>query len=117
MEPTEEKWHLSLEQVAALGGRRHWPLLARVQMWSLPTLASRAIKKPRACSSNKAGERDYVMELARQWFAYYLQGAGTEPEHVVRAAITRPRDQDFNPGLINLMATSCSYSLSARTPR
>jgi len=49
-------------------------------------------------SSNKAGERDYVMELARQWFAYYLKSVGTEPEHVVRAAITRPRDQDFNPG-------------------
>jgi hypothetical protein len=48
-------------------------------------------------SSNKAGERDYVMGLARQWFAYYLKGVGSEPEHVVRAAITRPRDQDFNP--------------------
>ncbi len=48
-------------------------------------------------SSNKAGERDYVMGLARQWFSYYLKGVGTQPEHVVRAAITRPRDQAFNP--------------------
>jgi len=48
-------------------------------------------------SNNKPAERDYVMGLARQWFGYYLKGVGTEPEHVVRAAITRPRDQPFNP--------------------
>jgi hypothetical protein len=50
---------------------------------------------PRA--ANKPGERDYVIGLIRQWFAYYLQGLGTEPAHVVRAAITRPRNQAFNP--------------------
>jgi ABC-2 type transport system ATP-binding protein len=50
---------------------------------------------PRA--SNKTTERDYIVELMRQWFAWYLQGVGAEPAHVVRAAITRPRDQPFNP--------------------
>jgi pimeloyl-ACP methyl ester carboxylesterase len=50
---------------------------------------------PRA--SNKDGELDYVVTLVRNWFAYYLRGLGTQPEHVVRAAITRPRDQPFNP--------------------
>lgn len=50
---------------------------------------------PRA--ANKGGERDYLVGLIRQWFAYYLQARGTEPEHVVHAAITRPRAQAFNP--------------------
>ena len=48
---------------------------------------------PRA--SNKPEERDYVVGLIRQWFAYYLRGIGAEPPHVVRAAITRPRSQPF----------------------
>jgi hypothetical protein len=50
---------------------------------------------PRA--ANKPGERDYLLGLVRQWFAYYLQGSGSEPASVVRAAITRPRNQPFNP--------------------
>ena len=53
------------------------------------------IGHPRA--ANKSAERDYVVGLIRQWFAYYLHASGTEPEHVVRAAITRPRDQPFDP--------------------
>lgn len=48
-------------------------------------------------SSNKPGERDYVMGLVKEWFGYYLKGSGTEPAHVVRTAITRPRDEDFDP--------------------
>ena len=50
---------------------------------------------PRA--SNKAAEREYTLTLIREWFAYYLQAKGLEPQHVVRAAITRPRDAPFNP--------------------
>jgi pimeloyl-ACP methyl ester carboxylesterase len=49
---------------------------------------------PRA--SNKPGERDYMIGLMREWLAFYLQGKGVEPPHVVRAAITRPRDQAFS---------------------
>jgi hypothetical protein len=50
---------------------------------------------PRA--SNKDAERDYVVDLIRKWFSYYLRGVGAQPEHVVRAAITRPRNQPFDP--------------------
>jgi pimeloyl-ACP methyl ester carboxylesterase len=53
------------------------------------------IGHPRA--SNKAGERDYVVGMVRQWFAYYLRGSGTEPRHVIQAAITRARDRPFDP--------------------
>ena len=44
------------------------------------------IGHPRA--TNKAEERAYVVGLISQWFGYYLRGSGTEPAHVVRAAIT-----------------------------
>jgi ABC-2 type transport system ATP-binding protein len=50
---------------------------------------------PRA--ANKEAERDYVVDLIRKWFSYYLRNMGTQPEHVVRAAITRPRNQPFAP--------------------
>jgi ABC-2 type transport system ATP-binding protein len=50
---------------------------------------------PRA--SNKDGERDYMLRLIRDWFDWYLRGTGTVPAHVIRAAITRPRGQPFNP--------------------
>jgi pimeloyl-ACP methyl ester carboxylesterase len=53
------------------------------------------IGHPRA--GNKPAERDYVVGLLRQWFAYYLRGIGTPPQHVIRAAITRPRTQPFDP--------------------
>ena len=49
---------------------------------------------PRAV--NKVGEVSYVETLMRQWFAYYLKGQGSEPAHVVYAAITRPHAQAFN---------------------
>ena len=50
---------------------------------------------PRA--SNKPGEVEYVMQLITEWLAFYLKGVGTEPQHIVRAAITRPRDEPFDP--------------------
>jgi pimeloyl-ACP methyl ester carboxylesterase len=50
---------------------------------------------PRA--ANKDTERDYVVDLIRKWFGYYLLGVGAEPAHVVHAAITRPRNQAFDP--------------------
>lgn len=53
------------------------------------------IGHPRA--ANKVGEVDYVENLIRQWFAYYLNGQGTEPGHVVYAAITRPSNEAFDP--------------------
>lgn len=52
------------------------------------------IGHPRA--SNKPGEVDYVLGLIREWLAYYLKGEGTQPAHVVRAAITRPRARPFS---------------------
>jgi hypothetical protein len=61
------------------------------------------IGHPRA--TNKSAERDYVVGLIRQWFAYYLHASGTEPLHVVRAAITRGRDQPFNPADVITVAT------------
>jgi pimeloyl-ACP methyl ester carboxylesterase len=50
---------------------------------------------PRA--SNKPGEVDYVFGLIRDWLAYYLKGEGAEPAHVIHAAITRPREESFDP--------------------
>ena len=52
------------------------------------------IGHPRA--ANKVGEVDYVENLIRQWFAYYLKGQGSEPAHVVYAAITRPASEAFD---------------------
>ena len=52
------------------------------------------IGHPRA--ANKADEVNYVENLIRQWFAYYLKGQGSEPAHVVYAAITRPKTEPFN---------------------
>src|SRR5215210_5456348 len=46
------------------------------------------IGHPRA--SNKTGEVDYVMGLIKAWLAFYLKGEGSEPEHIIHAAITRP---------------------------
>src|SRR5688572_26937582 len=53
------------------------------------------IGHPRA--SNKAGEMEYMIGLVRNWFGYYLRGLGPAPTHGIRAAITRPREQAFNP--------------------
>lgn len=52
------------------------------------------IGHPRA--ANKTGEVDYALGLIRAWMAYYVKGVGTEPPHVVYAALTRPRDELFN---------------------
>ena len=52
------------------------------------------IGHPRA--RNKVGEVDYVQGLIRRWFAYYLLGQGSEPAHVVYAAITRPGAEAFD---------------------
>jgi ABC-2 type transport system ATP-binding protein len=49
---------------------------------------------PRA--ANKTGEVDYVLGLLREWLAFYMKGEGAEPAHVVRAAITRPRAEQFD---------------------
>ena len=57
---------------------------------------------PRA--SNKPGEVDYVLDLIDQWLAYYLKAAGTQPPHVVYAAITRPRSEPFNPANVITVA-------------
>jgi ABC-2 type transport system ATP-binding protein len=64
---------------------------------------------PRA--SNKPAERDYVVGLIREWFAYYLQGKGLQPQHVIRAAITRPRDQPFDP--LKDVFTAATYAALA----
>jgi ABC-2 type transport system ATP-binding protein len=64
---------------------------------------------PRA--SNKTAERDYVVGLIREWFAYYLQGKGSQPQHVIRAAITRPRDQPFDP--LKDVFTAATYAALA----
>jgi ABC-2 type transport system ATP-binding protein len=50
---------------------------------------------PRA--TNKPGEVSYVLDLIKSWLAYYLKGSGTAPPNVVYAALTRPRDEAFNP--------------------
>lgn len=53
------------------------------------------IGHPRA--SNKEGELEYMIGLVRQWFGFYLRGIGSEPPRGIRAAITRPRNQPFDP--------------------
>lgn len=60
---------------------------------------------PRA--SNKSGEVDYVLGLIRDWLAYYLKGEGAQPPLGIYAAITRPRDEAFNPGNV---ITAGTYS-------
>jgi hypothetical protein len=50
---------------------------------------------PRA--TNKPGEVSYVLDLIKTWLAYYLKGSGTAPPNVVYAALTRPRDEAFDP--------------------
>jgi len=51
------------------------------------------IGHPRA--ANKVDEVNYVESLIQQWFEYYLKGQGTEPAHIVYAAITRPATEAF----------------------
>lgn len=66
---------------------------------------------PRA--SNKPAEVDYVLELIREWLAYYLRGVGSEPAHAIRAAITRPRDQPFDP--LDVITVANDDMLATRT--
>jgi ABC-2 type transport system ATP-binding protein len=61
------------------------------------------IGHPRA--SNKTGEVDYVLGLIKGWLAWYLKGAGTTPPNVVYAALTRPRDEPFNPANVITVPT------------
>jgi len=61
------------------------------------------IGHPRA--SNKPGEVDYALSLIRGWLAYYMKGIGTEPPHVVYAALTRPRDEPFDAANVIVVPT------------
>ena len=68
---------------------------------------------PRA--SNKAGEVDYVLDLTKQWLAFYLKGVGSEPPHVVYAAVTRPRTEAFNPANVIVVQSYEQLSTSSLT--
>jgi ABC-2 type transport system ATP-binding protein len=79
------------------------------------------IGHPRA--SNKSGERDYVIGvdesnpgLIGKWFAYYLKDSGTAPELNIKAAITRPRDQPFDPGPANFITADSVEGLANQPP-
>lgn len=50
---------------------------------------------PRA--SNKPAEVAYALGLVRNWLAYHLKGEGPIPAYAIHAAITRPREQPFDP--------------------
>jgi ABC-2 type transport system ATP-binding protein len=69
------------------------------------------IGHPRA--SNKPGELDYMIGLVREWFGYYLRGIGLEPQHGVRAAITRPRNQPFDPADVISVASYADLATGA----
>lgn len=58
---------------------------------------------PRA--SNKPGEIDYVVSLIKAWLGYYLRNEGAAPPNVVYAALTRPRDEDFDPRNVIVVPT------------
>lgn len=68
------------------------------------------IGHPRA--SNKTGEVDYVTGLIKSWLAYYLKGQGAPPNGVY-AALTRPRDEPFDPA--NVLVVPTLADLSTRT--
>jgi hypothetical protein len=54
-----------------------------------------------------------MLGLIREWFSHYLLGVGAVPEHAIRAAITRPRNQPFNPADV---VTAATYdALATRT--
>ena len=61
------------------------------------------IGHPRA--SNKPAEVDHVLGLIRGWLAYHLKGEGTAPPNVVHAALTRPRDEPFDPANVLTVPT------------
>lgn len=64
---------------------------------------------PRA--SNKPGETEYVLDLIQAWLDWYLKGIGTEPAHVIHAAITRPKSEAFDPA--NVITVSSWEMLAA----
>ena len=66
------------------------------------------IGHPRA--SNKTAEVDYALSLIRSWLAFYMKGEGTVPPHVVHAALTRPRDEAFDPA--NVVTVSSLAALA-----
>ena len=66
---------------------------------------------PRA--SNKPGEIDYVLGLISKWLDYYLKGEGSAPPAVVYAALTRPRDESFDPA--NVIVVPTLHDLSTAT--
>jgi pimeloyl-ACP methyl ester carboxylesterase len=70
------------------------------------------IGHPRA--ANKPEERDYMIGLIREWLGHYLlDPTGAAPANVIRAAITRPRDQPFTS---NDVITVDTYgALASRT--
>ena len=68
---------------------------------------------PRA--SNKTGEVDHVLDLMKQWLAWYLKGTGTEPMPVIHAAITRPRTEAFDPANVIRVDRYENLSSSALT--
>jgi predicted acyl esterase len=69
------------------------------------------IGHPRA--SNKTGEVDYVYGLVKSWLAWYLKGAGTAPPNVVYAALTRPREEAFNPANVITVPTLGALATSS----
>ena len=75
---------------------------------------------PRA--SNKTGEVDYVLGLIKQWLAFYLKDEGAAPPNVIYAALTRPRDEPFDPSNVftvasydQLSTATLSWDLDAPT--
>jgi ABC-2 type transport system ATP-binding protein len=69
------------------------------------------IGHPRA--ANKTGEVDYALSLIRAWLAHYVKGEGVEPPHVVYAALTRPRDEAFDPANVISVATLDALSTTS----
>ena len=71
------------------------------------------IGHPRA--ANKVGEVSYVEGLIQQWFDYYLKGQGSEPAHVVYAAITRPGGEAFDASNVITAPTIDALATTAVT--
>ena len=66
---------------------------------------------PRA--TNKPAEVSYVLGLIKTWLAYYLKGSGSTPPNVVYAALTRPRDEPFNPANVITVPTLGALATSS----
>ena len=68
-------------------------------------------------SSNKTGEVEYVTGLIKNWLAYYLKGQGASPPNGVYAALTRPRDEPFDPANVLVVPTLADLSMRAVSTR